>query len=197
MIVMMRIWWGASDDQSPFPPILPPLIMRDRPALPLKIDIIFADPQWAASRVGGRALIKNAITTAWGMIPKRPKNLQMELCVTLTNDAEIRTLNHAHRNQDKATNVLSFPDWDHYAHIPAMGEHVPIGDIFMSFETIRDEARAQGKKLGHHLTHLTIHGFLHLLGYDHITDRDADIMETLEIKILKKLGIQNPYFEKL
>lgn len=164
---------------------------------PPKVDIIFADPQWAASRVSARALIKNAVATAWENVPRRPQNLQMELCVTLTNDAEIRTLNHAHRDKDKATNVLSFPDWDHYSHIPVMGHDVPIGDIFMAFETIRSEARAQEKKLPDHLTHLTIHGFLHLLGYDHIVERDAEDMEALEVKILKKLGIKNPYFEKL
>lgn len=77
--------------------------------------------------------------------------------------------------------------------IPEGIGHVPIGEIIIAFETIKREAIEQNKSLSDHFSHMLIHGFLHLLGYDHIIDQDAEIMEALEVKILKKLDISNPY----
>lgn len=110
------------------------------------------------------------------------------LTILLTNDAEVRALNADYRGKDKPTNVLSFPDGDR-------GEDGSphLGDIALAYETIATEARAQKKTFEAHLTHLVIHGTLHLLGYDHETTRDAAIMEALEIELLAGIGIKNPY----
>ena len=110
-----------------------------------------------------------------------------EISVLLCDDAEIRTLNRQWRGFDKATNVLSFPTPG-----PAHA-HVPLGDIAIAFETVDREARADGKTIEDHVMHLVIHGVLHLLGYDHESDGDAEDMEEKERRILKSLGIADPY----
>lgn len=109
-----------------------------------------------------------------------------EISVLLCDDAEIRTLNRQWRGFDKPTNVLSFP---------APGEHedMPLGDIAVAFETCEREARADGKTLDDHVTHLVVHGVLHLLGYDHETETEAEEMEDTERRILGTLGIADPY----
>lgn len=109
-----------------------------------------------------------------------------EISILLTDDIEMNTLNRTFREKDKATNVLAFPSID----------FISLGDIVLSYETIKLEAQDQGKDLMHHVTHLFIHGYLHLLGYDHEKSEEERIkMETLEIEILKKLKIENPYVE--
>lgn len=112
-----------------------------------------------------------------------------ELCILLTNNAEICTLNKQWRGLDKPTNVLSFPavSPDKLAKTPMLG------DIALGFETVEQEALNDKKTIENHLTHLVIHGFLHILGYDHEIDEDATIMEALEIRILENLNIANPY----
>ena len=116
-----------------------------------------------------------------------------ELAVMLTDDAGIRTLNKDFRGIDKPTNVLSFPA------LQPTGTSSPdeaprmLGDIAIAYETLRREADAEHKPFDHHLTHLTVHGFLHLIGYDHETDGDAEEMENLERRILAQLGIPDPY----
>ena len=116
-------------------------------------------------------------------------NKEYEVSVVLTNDAVIRSLNQEYRHKDKATNVLSFPQ--------KMSCNVPIpyllGDIVLAYETIVAEAIQENKTLCAHVTHLFIHGFLHLLGYDHNTDHATHLMQTLEVQILYQLGIQTPY----
>ena len=108
--------------------------------------------------------------------------------LTLTNDPEIQRLNRDFRDKDKPTNVLSFPDGD-------MDDdgRLHIGDIALSYQTLAAEAEAEQKPLADHLTHLIVHGLLHLYGYDHIEDEDAVEMEALEIEILEDMGIKNPY----
>lgn len=106
-----------------------------------------------------------------------------DVAVVLSDDAAIRALNRDFRGRDKPTNVLSFPS-------DAPGEW---GDIILAYETISREADGQGKPFSDHAAHLLLHGFLHLLGYDHVHDEDAGVMEALEIAILAKLGIDNPY----
>ncbi|MDR3469997.1 MAG: rRNA maturation RNase YbeY [Xanthobacteraceae bacterium] len=114
-----------------------------------------------------------------------------ELAVMLTDDAGLRGLNRAWRGIDKPTNVLSFPA------PPApggdLGAPPQLGDIAIAFETTRREAEAEGKPFAHHLSHLAVHGFLHLVGYDHETDADAEVMEGREREILARLGIPDPY----
>lgn len=158
-----------------------------------EIDIIFQSPLWAKSRLGARHLVPQVIDTAWGMVPNRPRGIIPEITVTLTNDSAIKILNRDYRHKNKPTNVLSFPMWHHMKDIPVGSGPQPFGDIIVAFETIKREAVEQDKLLAHHFSHMLTHGFLHLLGYDHMNDDEADIMEGLEIRILKKLGIANPY----
>ena len=107
--------------------------------------------------------------------------------ILLSNDAEIRGLNQKYRAKNKPTNVLSFPNGD-------VEEGVcQLGDIILAYETIAAESVAQKKPLKAHLTHLVIHGVLHLLGFDHEVEAEADIMEACEIRILSRMGIANPY----
>ncbi|HEU5017398.1 MAG TPA: rRNA maturation RNase YbeY [Pseudolabrys sp.] len=111
-----------------------------------------------------------------------------EVSIVLTDDAAIRTLNRDWRNLDKATNVLSFP-----APKPAAAAPLLLGDIVIAYETLAREADEEGKPLLHHLAHLAVHGFLHLMGYDHQTDSQADAMERLERDILASMNIADPY----
>lgn len=122
---------------------------------------------------------------------------QWEMAVVLADDAAIRELNRDYRGFDKPTNVLSFPAHDTLeknARKLARGQPVvALGDIVLAYETIRAEAAAQGKNPRDHVKHLLVHGTLHLLGYDHMAAKEAAVMEGLEIKILKKQNINNPY----
>lgn len=115
---------------------------------------------------------------------------QAPVTVLFTDDAAQQKLNAEWRNQDKTTNVLSFPTPD--MPLPD-GEILPLGDISLAFETIQAEASLEEKPFNAHLSHLIVHGFLHLLGYDHEDDDDADQMEAIEITTLKALNIANPY----
>jgi len=118
---------------------------------------------------------------------------EAELAVMLTDDAGIRTLNSNWRGIDKPTNVLSFP-----ALPPSGPDDAPpmLGDIAIAYETTRKEADDEQKPFDHHLSHLAVHGFLHLIGYDHESDGDAETMETLEQEILAQLGIPDPYADR-
>jgi probable rRNA maturation factor len=121
----------------------------------------------------------------------------VEIAVVLADDAEVRALNARWRGIDKPTNVLSFPtlDPDTLAAQPA-GMPVLLGDVVLAFETCAREAAQQGKGLSQHLSHLVVHGTLHLLGYDHETDEDAEVMEPLETRVLAGLGIADPYADR-
>jgi probable rRNA maturation factor len=121
---------------------------------------------------------------------------ETELAVMLTDDSGIRTLNSNWRGIDKPTNVLSFPALQpESARKP--GDAPPLlGDIAIAYETMRREADEEGKPFDHHLSHLAVHGFLHLIGYDHETDAEADEMESLETEILAQLGIPDPHADQ-
>jgi len=106
-----------------------------------------------------------------------------EVAVLLTSDVHIQKLNGDFRNKDKATNVLSFPDEDESR----------LGDIAIAFGTIVGEAKQANLLLDDHLSHMVVHGMLHLLGYDHENDEEAEEMEALEIDLLARLNINNPY----
>jgi probable rRNA maturation factor len=113
---------------------------------------------------------------------------QAELSIRIVDAAEGRELNRDFRGKDYATNVLSFP-----AELPP-GVQLPlIGDLAICAPVVAREAAEQGKPPRHHWAHMTVHGVLHLLGYDHIVDAEAEAMESLETRILAKLGIPDPY----
>lgn len=114
-----------------------------------------------------------------------------EISLAFADDATVQELNRDYRGQDKPTNVLSFETGEE-----AMpGEPVILGDVVLARETCAREAAEMDKSFSDHLTHLTIHGVLHLLGYDHIDDADAEEMESLEVEILAAMGIDNPYLD--
>jgi len=120
---------------------------------------------------------------------------EAELAVMLTDDAGVRTLNRNWRGIDKPTNVLSFPALQPTAGAPADAPRM-LGDIAIAYETTRKEADEEEKPFDHHLSHLAVHGFLHLIGYDHEKDADAEAMEGLEREILAQLGIPDPYADR-
>jgi probable rRNA maturation factor len=116
----------------------------------------------------------------------------VEISLVFISDDDIRTVNEAWRGQDKATNVLSFPAFP----LSPGGRPGPmLGDIIMAEETLRREALDLGIPFDDHLTHLLVHGFLHLFGYDHMTDEEATVMEGLETRILAEMGLADPYGE--
>jgi probable rRNA maturation factor len=112
-----------------------------------------------------------------------------ELAVALADDARVRALNAEWRGKDAPTNVLTFPavEPDEIASAPMLG------DVILAFETVAREAREQAKPLAHHLSHLVIHGVLHVFGYDHLDDDEAEAMEALETRALARLGVPDPY----
>ncbi len=127
------------------------------------------------------------------------KKFALEISIKLSNNDEVQQLNSAYRGKDKATNVLSFPlvprDLLQSLSNSDDGE-VLLGDIIMAYDVCASEAGQKSIAMEDHASHLLIHGILHLLGYDHETENDALIMEALEVKALKNLGIANPYTEQ-
>jgi probable rRNA maturation factor len=113
-----------------------------------------------------------------------------ELSIVLSDDAEQQALNRDWRGIDKPTNVLSFPQIEPFAEVSGL-----LGDIILARETLEREAVEQGVSLEDHFTHLMVHGFLHILGYDHMDDDEALVMEGLETQILASLGVADPYAE--
>ena len=161
-------------------------------ALP-STDILVVADCWQAEPEA-EAVIQQAIRFAADNVDIGPD--ETELAIMLTDDAGIRTLNSNWRGIDKPTNVLSFPA------LQPTGARGPddaprmLGDIAIAYETTRREADEEGKPFDHHLSHLAIHGFLHLIGYDHENDVDAEEMEALEQTILAQLGIPDPYADR-
>lgn len=140
------------------------------------IDVIVEDPAWTDALADAQALcVRAAEASAPGA----------DLAVLLTSDEAVRAMNEQYRGIDKATNVLSFPA----SGLP--GDH--LGDIALAFGVCEREANEQGKALCAHLQHLVAHGALHLVGYDHEDDSEADIMEAKEREILAGLGLPDPY----
>lgn len=158
------------------------------------LDVIIEDPRWSnlnlqslAEAVGGAVADELALGPDW------------EVCVMACDDARIAALNAEFREKPTPTNVLSWPSEERGAaqdgDLPLRpeGPDSELGDIAIAFETCEREAQEGGKPMQDHVTHLLVHGILHLLGYDHVRDQDATLMETLESKILGKMGIADPY----
>jgi probable rRNA maturation factor len=154
---------------------------REAPA-PVDIDVLVESELWRAADDAG-LVARRAISEAAAML-STPRS---ELAIVLTDDSAIRSLNRAWRGVDAATNVLSFPT------TRAGGRPPLIGDIVLAYETIAGEARAEHKPFTHHVAHLAVHGFLHLLGYDHGASEEAETMERLEREVLHRLAIPDPY----
>ena len=144
------------------------------------VDLITEDERWA-SISGIEALCNRAFAAAAKLVPATGS-----IALLLADDETLRSLNRDFRGKDKPTDVLSFPA--HEMDRPL------IGDIAVAFETCAQDADAQDKSLENHLSHLLIHGYLHLCGHDHEIEADAERMEALEINALASLGIPNPYF---
>ena len=147
------------------------------------VDILVESELWKPRR-GVRPLLRLAAAEVSAMLAAKPA----ELAIVLTDDKAIRRLNRAWRGKDEPTNVLAFPTSP-----GPNGAQRHIGDIVIAYETLAREAAAQRKPLAHHLAHLAVHGFLHLSGHDHANEDDAAAMEDLEISILARLQIPNPY----
>jgi probable rRNA maturation factor len=128
------------------------------------------------------------------------KDFELELAVLLVSDLQIKKINFEFRQKNKPTNVLSFPSLDENL-VRKIGlkkavkpyNYILLGDIVISYQTVKKESLAQKKKFRDHLTHLILHSILHLIGHDHKDEKMATKMESLEIKILKQIGISNPY----
>jgi probable rRNA maturation factor len=142
------------------------------------IDIRLESPLWAGALADCEDLAARAIGAAM-----KAERADGAVALLLADDEALRDLNARWRGKDKATNVLSFPSPEGFG----------LGDIALAFETVSAEARAQGKTLAAHMAHLIVHGFLHLLGYDHEDEDEAAEMEARERAILATLGVDDPY----
>lgn len=118
----------------------------------------------------------------------------VEIGLVLTDDEEVRRLNRDYRGKDRPTNVLSFALTEG-EEMPETGGPVMLGDIVLAYDTVMREAEDQGKRAADHARHLVVHGILHLLGYDHLTDEEAHRMERLEASVLARFGLADPYAE--
>ena len=148
----------------------------------LKIDMLVESALWRRQAEAAAAARRAVIKAADALSTPRS-----ELAIVLTDDSTIRLLNRDWRGVDAPTNVLSFPAGYHGGAPPF------IGDIMLAYETVAAEADAERKPLADHVAHLAVHGFLHLLGYDHVRKKDAEAMEAVERDILRRLSIPDPY----
>jgi probable rRNA maturation factor len=148
------------------------------------VDVEVVDAAWLAAG-DVETLAQDVVATTLVEVGRRV-HPDAEISVRLCDDDEIRALNLAWRGKDKATNVLSFP-------APAGNNGPMLGDIVVAFEYVSEEAREAGRSLRNHLAHMLVHGLLHLLGFDHETEAEAEDMEDVERRILATLGIEDPY----
>ncbi|CAN5119622.1 rRNA maturation RNase YbeY [soil metagenome] len=151
------------------------------------IEVVIESDDWTEALRDAEAVVGRAAAAAQGSVPG-------DLVILLTDNGAVQLLNAEFRDRDKPTNVLSFPGGD-MPPIPGEGPGAPIhlGDIVLAFGVCRDEAAEQGKSLANHLTHLVVHGVLHVLGRDHEDEDDAETMEAEERTLLASLGVADPY----
>ena len=155
----------------------------------LDVDIIVRDNRWAEND-GLEERLVDGIRKARSLGGKEFSGPEDIACV-LTNDEEVRTLNSKFRDQDKPTNVLSFPSDQEFDNLIVPSR--TLGDIVLAYETLMTECKELDLPFVNHAIHLVVHGTLHILGYDHDTEAESLEMESLEIKILSEFGIPNPY----
>jgi len=163
------------------------------------IDILIEAQEWEALALDTAApLACAAALEDLGLVPT-----QFTVSILACDDARIATLNAEFRGKSSPTNVLSWPSEERSAATPGEMPYLPapnpvglpeeLGDIALAYETCAREAAEAGKPLDHHMTHLIVHGLLHLLGFDHETDADAELMEGVESRVLARLGVPDPY----
>ena len=143
----------------------------------MKVYVNYENDSWKKYKIDFEKIACTAVSAVYK---------DSEVSITLVNDKQIQKINKQYRGLDKPTNVLSFE----------LGDDVLLGDIFISLDTVKREAEEAGISVEEHTAHMVVHGMLHLQGYDHIKDEDANVMEAKEIKILKKLGYKNPYADE-
>lgn len=178
---------------------------QDRAAFRIVVDCTVQTAAWRARLPRPRAVAVKAISAALQAagIPVSAKGSRpLEISLVLADNAFVQRLNRDYRGKDKATNVLSFPgleadEIDRLAEIPSDqgddGAEIPLGDIILALETVELEAQSAKKSVKDHFCHLVVHGLLHLIGYDHEDDTEAEQMEKLETSILATMGIADPY----
>lgn len=151
--------------------------------------------EWLTSGLGDESAIERLISSILGSTAAAiglPADTVTEVSVTLADDTTVREVNAEWRGKDRPTNILSFPMMDME---PGSLPGPLAGDLLLAFETVEYESRSEGKVFAAHFRHLIVHGFLHLLGYDHIEDDEARVMEAVEIAVLADFGIGDPYME--
>ena len=148
---------------------------------PFNFDVSIRAKQWGAYKAYITDVTPGIIDKILTLLERPIAN---ELSIALVDDKEIQFLNKKFRDKNKATNVLSFP---------SNGPAPILGEIILSYETLKKEAEELLIPFKHHLIHMLVHGFLHLQGFDHQTDEDAAAMEKLEVRVLSDLNIDNPY----
>ena len=163
------------------------------------VDLVIEDDRWNAAAL--EELAQNAANATLRSLDLPTTGF--EIALLACDDTRIAALNGQFRGKPLATNVLSWPSWDLAAEQDGAPPERPeqgdpndaesLGDIAIAYETCAREAQEQGKAFGDHVTHLVVHSTLHLLGYDHIRDKDAALMEEIEIRILALLGVADPY----
>jgi probable rRNA maturation factor len=159
----------------------------ERRASPPQIDVQTQSPLWKAQPLAEQT-VRDAVAAAAAALSTGDG----EVSIVLTDDSAIAHLNRDWRGIDKPTNVLSFPAAGYKA---SEGAHF-LGDIVIAYETLVQECDDEDRIFLHHLAHLTVHGFLHLIGYDHQTDTQAEEMEGLESKIMTRMNMPDPYLSR-
>jgi len=150
------------------------------------IDVDVEDEAWSSALPDVEAVVERAAQGALDALPQAKRG--GAVAILLADDAAVADLNARFRGKPNATNVLSFP--------AAMSAYPHLGDVALAYGVCVGEADAQGKTLADHVSHLVVHGVLHLLGYDHETEADAEVMEQMECEILRKFGVADPYAQR-
>lgn len=163
----------------------------------INVEIARENKKWADHKKINRKKIADITREVLGRYKNLSTIQEVEISILFTGDERMRELNNEFRNKDKATNVLSFPDsaidWQHILEFKPNEDYMYLGDVAFGYEIICQEAKDKGWEFVDYFTHLLVHALLHLIGYDHMEQEDAKVMEKLEIEILRKLGIASPY----
>jgi len=169
----------------------------DPPEPPVAVDVNPLDPAWDEWVTDAAARAAHAARAAVEAVPadQRPAP-PVSVSVVLADDAAVHALNRDYRGAAKPTNVLAFAALEADG-MTAPGDPEPLGDVVLARETVTREAGEQGKPVRDHMTHLVVHGTLHLLGHDHMTGGEAAAMEALETRVLADLGIGDPYGDEM